>query len=277
VIDVDTGFEEAIELWDRRGWPRPSAMLVSGSGLAVELGDYHHRELPLAEVLPFDTHAVEGHRLQSRLYEPQPGFFVLYQTGRLHSYQGYDAHQTVFSIRLGILLGVKTLVMTNAAGGLNPQFAPGQIVMIRDHINFIGMNPLRGELPPAWGPRFPDMGRAYDPDLLELARSKGAELGLSLQDGIYVGVAGPSYETPAEVVMLRRAGADLVGMSTVMEIIAARHMGARCLALSVVTNLAPGVGVGSTNHEEVLKAGKAAAGKLGSLLLSIFESPQLRP
>ncbi|MEE8138971.1 MAG: purine-nucleoside phosphorylase, partial [Thermoanaerobaculia bacterium] len=185
------------------------------------------------------------------------------------------AHQTVFFVRLAALLGIHTRVMTNAAGGLDPQLNPGDLALVSEHLNLIGLNPLQGELPPEWGPRFPDMGEAYDRELRELARTVGRRLGLELREGVYAGLAGPSYETQAEVRMLRGTGAQLVGMSTVLEVIAARHMDVRCLCLSLVTNLAAGVGEGPTNHEEVLEAGRAAADKLRRLLRALLEEPAL--
>ena len=200
---------------------------------------------------------------------------VLYLKGRLHSYQGYDAHQTVFTIRLGALLGARTLIMTNAAGGLRGDQRPGDLILIRDQINLTGLNPLRGELPGAWGPRFPDMTEAYCGRLRSVALDTARKLGIALGQGTYAAVAGPSDETPAEVAMLRRIGADMVGMSTALEIIAARHMGVSCLALSVITNLAPGVGSGGVSHEEVLQEGKEASNRLQSLLASLFPNPSL--
>lgn len=259
-------------LWDELGWPRPVMMVVSGSGLAVDLGDPEKREVPLAHWLPFSPHAVEGHPLQTQLLVPRPDFPVLYQKGRLHSYQGYDAHQTVFMVRLAALLGARILLMTNAAGGINPELSPGNLVQIRDHINLTGLNPLRGQLPAAWGPRFPDMGEAYDVDLRASTAATAAELGVEVQEGVYVAVAGPSYETPAEIRMLRTLGADLVGMSTALEVIAARHLGVRCMAISVVTNMALGVAGGTTDHAEVLAAGEAAADELQSLLSGLLQS-----
>lgn len=277
VSTLERELQRAVNRWDELGWPRPAVMVVSGSGLAVELGDPEDRRLPLADWLPFSTHLVDGHPLRTELLVPRPDFPVFYQQGRLHSYQGYDAHQTVFMVRFAALLGARILLMTNAAGGLDPDLRPGRLVQIRDHINLIGLNPLRGQLPADWGPQFPDMSAAYDPQLRQAAREAAAELGLDLTEGVYAAVAGPSYETPAEVQMLRGLGADVVGMSTVLEIIAARHMGLRCMALSLVTNLAPGVGVGATDHAEVLAAGRAAAADLQALLLKLLESPALQP
>jgi len=275
VNSVRQELARAVETWDDTGWPRPAVMLVSGSGLAVDLGDPKGRETPLGDWLPFDTDPIEGHPLKVQLLTTEPDRPVLYLKGRLHSYQGYDAHQTVFTIRLGALLGARTLIMTNAAGGLRGDQRPGDLILIRDQINLTGLNPLRGELPTEWGPRFPDMTEPFSGRLRSLARETARKLGTPLGQGTYAAVAGPSYETPAEVAMLRRNGADMVGMSTALDIIAARHMGAECLALSVITNLAPGVGNGGVSHEEVLQEGREASGRLQGLLASLLADPSL--
>jgi purine-nucleoside phosphorylase len=273
--DLTTPLKEAVDRWDGLGWPRPVAAVVSGSGLAVDLGETLRGPLALEYFLPFSVHPVEGHPHQVELVEPVPGRTVLYQRGRLHSYQGYSAAETVFPVRLAALLGVKILVLTNATGGLQPHHRPGDLVLIRDHINLTGLNPLRGQLPSEWGPRFPDMGNAYDPDLADLARRGAHEHGIILEDGIYAGVAGPSYETPAEVRMLRALGGHVTGMSTVLEVIAARHMGLRCLCLSMVSNPAAGLSPTAVDHADVLAAGAQAAEKVKLLLGTILRHPDL--
>lgn len=266
----------AVAVWDDGGWPRPKVMVVSGSGLAVELGGTDGRQRPLADFLPFPVRHVVGHPHTVELLAADSQRPVLYQRGRLHSYQGYDAHQTVFAVRLGALLGVETLILSNAAGALRQELEPGRLMVVRDHLNLIGMNPLRGALPPAWGPQFPDLTSAYDQRLRRLARELAAEIDVELEEGVYAGVAGPSYETPAEVRMLRRLGADLVGMSTVLEVIAARHMGLRCLCFSLVANLASGLaGDEPLEHDEVLAAGAAAADTLQAILLRLLQRPEL--
>jgi purine-nucleoside phosphorylase len=266
---------EAVARFDRLGWPRPAAALVSGSGLGFDLAPPAHGPLPLADLLPFPVHAVEGHPLTVEVLLPRPDRPVLYQRGRLHSYQGYSAHETVFPVRLAARLGVRALLFTNAAGGVRPGLAPGDLVLLRDQINLTGLNPLRGQLPPEWGPRFPDMTRAYDPDLAALARAAAAELGIPLEEGVYAGVAGPSYETPAEVRMLAALGGDVTGMSTVLEVIAAHHMGLRCLGMSLVSNAAAGVGGAPIDHAEVLAAGRKAAAGLAKLLAALLAHPAL--
>lgn len=268
--DLTSSLDTTLERWTQRGWPRPDVLLVSGSGLAVDLGEPTHGPLPLAELLPFPVEGVVGHPMEVTMLEPAPGRRVLYQRGRVHSYQGHSAAETVFHVRLAHFLGAHTLVMSNASGGLRPEHRPGDLVAVTDHLNLTGLNPLRGRLPEAWGPQFPDMVGAYDPELRRLLTGHARRLGIRLLEGVYAGLAGPSYETPAEVRMLQALGADLAGMSTVLEVIAARHLGMRSLVLSLVTNQAAGVTGEPLDHEEVLEAGQAAAvrvrGLLGALL-----------
>ncbi|HEY0513738.1 MAG TPA: purine-nucleoside phosphorylase [Thermoanaerobaculia bacterium] len=267
--------KSAVERFDLLGWPRPEVAVVSGSGLAVDLGERTHGPLQLEFLLPFESHAIAGHPHTVEMFEPRPGRSILYFKGRLHSYQGYSAHETVFPVRLAALLGAKVLVMTAATGGLQPHHRPGDLVLIQDHINLTGLNPLRGQLPPDWGPRFPDMGAAYDPQVRALTLRLAAELGVPLAEGVYAGVAGPSYETPAEVRMLRMLGGDVTGMSTVLEVIAAHHMGMRSLVVSMVSNPAAGLSSTPVTHEEVLAAAQAAAGNLQALLGAVLKAPEL--
>jgi len=267
--------KSAVERFDLLGWPRPEVALVSGSGLAIDLGERTHGPIQLEFLLPFESHAIEGHPHVVEMFEPFPGRPVLYFKGRLHSYQGYSAHETVFPVRLAALLGAKALVMTNATGGLQTYHRPGDLVLIKDHLNLTGLNPLRGQLPPEWGPRFPDMGAAYDPRLRELTLRVAGELGIPLTEGIYAGMAGPSYETPAEVRMLQLLGGDVTGMSTVLEIIAAHHMGVRCLCVSMVSNPGAGLSDVPVTHEDVLAAAQAASVNLKALLGAVLKAPGL--
>ncbi len=265
----------AVEAWDARGWPRPGVVLVSGSGLAVDFGEPAYGPIPLADLLPFPIHRIEGHPNTVEILAPLPDRPVLYYRGRCHSYQGYSAHQVVFPIRLARLLGARVLILTNATGGLDPARKPGDLVAISDQINLSGLNPLRGDLPAAWGLRFPDMTGAYDPALRARAQATGRSLGIEIGEGIYLGLSGPSYETPAEVRAYHQLGGDVVGMSTVLETIAARHMGLRCLGFSLVSNAGAGLTDGPLDHQEVLAAGQAAAAKLHLLLEALIEDPGL--
>jgi purine-nucleoside phosphorylase len=267
--------KSAVERFDLLGWPRPEVAVISGSGLGIDLGERTHGPVQLDFLLPFPAEPVAGHPHAVEMLEPLPGRHVLYFRGRLHSYQGYSANDTVFPVRLAALLGAKVLVMTNATGGLQPHHRAGDLVLIRDQINLTGLNPLRGQLPPEWGPRFPDMTAAYDPPLRALAARLAAELGITLSEGVYTGLAGPSYETPAEVKMLQILGGDVAGMSTVLEILAAHPMGLRCLCLSMVSNLGAGLSAEAVRHEDVLAAAEGAAAKLGRLLSALLRHPDL--
>jgi len=267
--------DATVERYLALGWPRPAVAVVSGSGLAVPLGEPSHGPVPLQELLPFPIHGIEGHPLAVELLTPSTGSPVLYFRGRLHAYQGYGLARTMLPVRLAARLGARTLVMTNAAGGLRADLAPGDLVLLEDHLNLTGRNPLTGEPPAEWGPRFPDMVAAYDPHLRQLALEIAGELGVELASGVYAGVLGPSYETPAEVRMFRALGGDVAGMSTVLEVIAARHFGVRCLCMSLVTNAAAGVTGEPLDHDEVLEAGQAAAETVRRLLTRLIADPRL--
>ena len=198
------------------------------------------------------------------------GIPVAALSGRAHLYEGYTAAQAVFGIRVLRHLGVNSLVLTNAAGGIRPDWKPGQLVLISDHINLLGQNPLSGPNDDSLGPRFPDMSEAYSKSFREIARRAGNSLDLELPEGIYAAVPGPSYETPAEIRYLRAIGADLVGMSTVPETIAANHMGMKVLGISCVTNHAAGVIDQKLDHREVLDVGERMKGTLIELLRRVI-------
>lgn len=262
--------------WDARGWPRPDVMVVAGSGLAsTDLGRRLEGPVSWGEVLPFPVRGIAGHPLELELLEPRDGRVVLFSRGRLHAYQGYTPAQVVFTVRLAALLGARVLVLTNSSGGLHPHHRPGDLVLLADHANFTGLNPLYGVLPESWGPQFPDMATAYDPALRRRFLELAAETGVRVSEGVYVGVLGPSYETPAEVAAFRSLGGDVVGMSTVLEVIAGHHMGLRCAALSLVSNPAAGVTDEVLDHADVLARGREAAGKVSRLLSRLLAHPEL--
>jgi purine-nucleoside phosphorylase len=244
---------------------RPVVGLVLGSGLgslADHLGEA--TAIPYEEIPEFPAASVAGHA--GRLVVGTLGGVpVAAMQGRVHAYEGWSAEDLSFGVRLLAFTGVRALLLTNAAGAVNPGLAPGELVRITDHLNLTGANPLTGRNDDRVGPRFPDMSEAYDPNLGALLDACAARLGIPLGAGVYAGLAGPSYETPAEVRMLRILGADLVGMSTVLEVIAARHAGVRVAAVSLVTNLAAGLAGKPLSHAEVLAAGEGARDRLTRL------------
>jgi purine-nucleoside phosphorylase len=233
----------------------PAVGMVLGSGLAA-LADGLERAvvIPYEEIPYFPIARVVGHPGRLVVGELRAGggtVPVAVMQGRVHGYEGWSVEDVAFGARVLCRLGVRALLLTNAAGGVNPSFAPGDLARIVDHLNLSGQNPLAGENDDRLGPRFPDLSDAYDPRLGALLDEAASECGVPLRGGVYACMAGPSYETPAEVRMLRALGADLVGMSTVPEVIAARHMGVPVAAISVVTNLAAGLARKPLSHEEV--------------------------
>jgi purine-nucleoside phosphorylase len=195
----------------------------------------------------------------------------MYLQGRFHYYEGHDLATVTFPVRVLARLGVETLVLTAATGGINPLFRPGDIVCVSDHLNLIGQNPLRGPNDDRLGPRFPDMSEVYSKALRELAREQSARLKQVLRFGVYACLPGPSYETPAEIKMLAVLGADVVGMSTVPEALVARHSGMKVLAFALVTNAAAGVTGEPISHEDVLEAGRQAVPRLGGLIEGVVK------
>jgi purine-nucleoside phosphorylase len=190
--------------------------------------------------------------------------------GRVHLYEGYSAQQVAFPVRVFARMGIKAIVLTNAAGGINPSYGRGALVAIRDHINLQGHNPLVGPNDDRFGPRFPDMSDCYNPQFRKFVLDEANRLGGDIYEGTYAAMLGPSYETPAEIRYLRTIGADLVGMSTVPEVIAARHMGLNVLAISCVTNMAAGRSGEKISHEEVLETGERVRGKFLSLVRTVL-------
>ncbi|MDQ7822700.1 MAG: purine-nucleoside phosphorylase [Candidatus Eremiobacteraeota bacterium] len=247
----------------------PQFGMILGSGLG-ELADEVEAvaKIPYAEIPHFPVSTVAGHEgiLILGTLEGRP---VVVQKGRTHFYEGYPMEKVTFSVRLMKALGVHTLVVTNAAGGINPQFRAGELMLIADHINLTGTSPLVGPNDPELGPRFPDLSRAYTPELRELAKEVASKIGIQLREGIFVGLHGPNYETPAELRFMRQIGGDAVGMSTVPEVIVAAHSSLNVLGISCITNVfIPGKGA---DHEEVLQAAEMVKPVFKSLIRSVLK------
>jgi len=245
---------------------KPRVALVLGSGLGAFADTVENPSvLPYSEIPGWPQSTAVGHagKLVVGLVDGVP---VAALAGRVHLYEGYTAQQVVYGIRALSLLGIEALVLTNAAGGINRDYRPGQLVIISDHINLLGQNPLTGPNDESMGPRFPDMSEAYSKKFREVAKAAGKAMGLEMPEGVYAAVPGPSYETPAEIRYLRTIGADLVGMSTVPETIAANHMKIGVLGISCVTNHAAGVIEKKLDHKEVLEVGERMKGTLIDLL-----------
>jgi purine-nucleoside phosphorylase len=273
---------EAVAEIRRRANSRPEVGIILGSGLAALSDEVERRQaIPYAEIPHFPVSTIEGHPGQLVL-GGWSGQAVMVLQGRAHYYEGYLPQEITLPVRAMQLLGVHTLIVTNAAGGLNLSYRPGDLMLIHDHINLVGMagaNPLRGANLDSLGPRFPDMSQAYDPTLRTLAHRVAERLGLTLWEGVYAYVAGPSFETPAEVRFLRIIGADAVGMSTAPEVTVARHASMRVLGISGISNVAISEPSQDrqTTHHEVLEAGKTIVPRLGMLIggvLSEMAPPQ---
>ncbi len=249
---------------------QPRAALVLGSGLGAFADDLEDaRQIPYEEIPGFARPTVEGHagRLVVGTVE---GHAVAAMQGRFHFYEGYTLEEVTFPIRVLALLGVKSLVLTNAAGGLNNSYAQGSLIVISDHLNLMGVNALIGRNDARFGPRFPDMTEVYDHEYQDIAVTEAHGMSLELRRGIYAALSGPSYETPAEIRMLRLLGADAVGMSTVPEAIVARQMGLRVLGLSCITNMAAGTTDQPINHDEVIETGERVRATFATLLRRVI-------
>lgn len=249
---------------------RPQVAVVLGSGLGGFADELKQSaRIPYEDIPNFPRSTAIGHA--GRLVIGRLGDLPLaVMQGRVHLYEGYSAQEVVFPIRVLGRMGIRAVVLTNAAGGINTDYNQGCLVVIRDHLNLQGQNPLVGQNDERFGPRFPDMTRAYWKAYRELALGEARKLGLQAFEGIYGAVLGPSYETPAEIRYLRTVGADLVGMSTVSEVIAATHMGMRVLAISCVTNMAAGITGEPISHEEVLATGERVRGDFVALLRAVL-------
>ena len=253
-----------------RGRAEARVALVLGSGLGAFADDLEDAEaIPYEEVPGFARPTVEGH--SGRLVLGRVGGAeVVVMQGRFHFYEGYALEDVTFPIRVLALCGVKSLVLTNAAGGLNNSLKQGSLMLISDHLNLMGANPLRGPNDARFGPRFPDMTEVYDRAYQEIAIAEAHALEIELRRGVYAALSGPTYETPAEIRMLRALGADAVGMSTVPEAIVARHAGLKVLGISCITNLAAGAGEGPIDHAEVIETGERVRETFSALLRAII-------
>ena len=258
--------QRAAQLVRSRIKQSPAVAIVLGSGLgafADELGE----SSPIAynEIPGFAQATVEGHA--GRLVIGKAGdVTIAAMQGRFHFYEGYSLEQVTFPIRVLKLLGVETLILTNAAGSLNTEFVPGSLMIITDHINLLGGNPLIGPNDERFGPRFPDLSVTYDPNLQNMVVEEAKSIGLEMRRGVYAALSGPSYETPAEIHMVRTLGADAVGMSTVPEAIVARHMDMRVIGISCITNLAAGVSDRPVDHSQVIATGEKVREQFSELL-----------
>jgi len=243
--------------------------LILGSGLGALAEELSEKVIiPYKDIPHYPESTVQGHAGQL-VYGTLEGKKVLVMQGRFHYYEGYSMAQVTYPVRVMQKLGVNTLVVTNAAGGVNRSFTPGDLMLIQDHINLMGTNPLLGPNEDTFGPRFPDMSEAYNRELQALAEKVAADHGFSLQRGVYAGLTGPSYETPAEIRYLTVIGADAVGMSTVPEVIVANHGGMRVLGISCITNMAAGILARKLDHKEVMETADRIKEKFLALVRGI--------
>jgi purine-nucleoside phosphorylase len=253
-------------------YPQLKGLVILGSGL----GDFadtlqNPHAIPYRDIPHFQQSAVQGHAGRLVLGEVLPGFAVACMQGRFHYYEGHSMDTVVFPVRVLRQLGLEFLIVTNAAGGVNADFKPGTLMLIEDHLNLMGDNPLKGPNYDILGPRFPDMSEAYNIEMRNLAKQVASEHHIELASGIYAGLSGPTYETPAEVRMLRGLGADAVGMSTVPEVIAANHMGLKVMGVSCITNQAAGLSHQKLSHQEVMDTAEGTRQRFMDLLGGVLK------
>jgi purine-nucleoside phosphorylase len=270
-LDKITCYKKAVEYIEDRLSIKPSIGLILGSGLG-EMADRIEEKtiIDYSEIPGFPVSTVKGHAgrlVAGRLM----GKELVAMQGRFHFYEGYSMEEVTFPVRVMRLLGVDSLIVTNAAGGVNREFTPGDLMVITDHINLLGTNPLRGRNVDLMGPRFPDMSKAYDRELVGIALRCAKKRNVEIRTGVYCAMPGPSYETPAEIRMVKIVGGDAVGMSTVPEVIVANHCGMRVLGISCITNMAAGILDRPLRHEEVMEVGEKARDKFVTLLKEIIK------
>jgi purine-nucleoside phosphorylase len=254
---------------------KPRVGLILGSGLNALADSVQEPDLiPYSDLPNWPRSTVHGHAGRLVIGELE-GQAVFVMQGRVHFYEGYSMSQITLPVRVMIRLGLEMMIVTNAAGGINPDFVPGDVMLITDNLNLVGMsgaNPLMGPNIEELGPRFPDMSRAYDPELMGTARKAASENDITIREGVYCGLSGPSFESPADLRFLRLAGADAVGMSTVPEVIVARHGGMRVLGFSGISNKANLDGSTITTHEEVIEAGRVITPKIETIVRGVLRS-----
>jgi purine nucleoside phosphorylase I, inosine and guanosine-specific len=272
MTDTVRKLEKTVEYLKDTACMIPEIAVILGSGLG-NLADFieERQEIPYRDIPGFPVTTVPGHE-GKLIFGRLGGKSVAAMKGRFHYYEGHDMSVVVYPVRALGMMGIKNLIVTNAAGGVNTSFRPGDLMLIEDHISLFAENPLRGENIDELGPRFPDMSAAYDRELKKLALECASRTGIELKKGVYCYTKGPSFETPAEIKALRVLGADAVGMSTVPEVIAARHMGMRVLGISCITNMAAGILDQPLTHEEVIETGKKVEQKFSSLVREIIGS-----
>ena len=247
----------------------PETAIILGTGLGSLAGEITEKyEISYQEIPNFPVSTVEGHS-GKLIFGKLGSRDIMAMQGRFHFYEGYSMKEVTFPVRVMYELGIKTLFVSNASGGTNPSFHIGDLMIITDHINYFPEHPLRGKNVP-YGPRFPDMSEAYDRDLIRKADAIAAELGIDVQHGVYIGTQGPTYETPAEYKLFRFMGADAVGMSTVPEVIVARHCGIRVFGMSVITDLGVEGKIVEVTHEEVQKAADEAQPKMTAIMRELI-------
>jgi purine-nucleoside phosphorylase len=254
---------------------RPRVAVVLGSGLGGIAGAVQNGvDIPYSEIPHFASSTVQGHA-GKLIIGLCGGVDVVFMNGRIHFYEGFSMEAVTLPVRVFSLMGIRSLILTNAAGGTAPHLLPGSLMAVTDHINMMGENPLRGPNDDRFGPRFPDMTGVYTPAYVEAAHEIAREIGVVLFEGVYMAVHGPTYETPAEIRLMRKLGADAVGMSTVPEATVARHCGMNVLAISCITNVAAGLTSAEINHSEVMNVGERAGKQLAELIVRVI--PRIVP
>lgn len=257
-------------LSEKLGDFKPEIGIILGSGLGELADEYCDIAINYSDIPGFEASTISGHKGRLVFAEIN-GKKVVMMQGRFHFYEGHSIQKVVFPVKVMKKLGIKTLIITNAAGGVNPSFNPSDLMIITDHINFMGVNPLIGTNDDSIGTRFPDMSEVYTPELVDLVERVGDSIGVDLQEGVYMALTGPSYETPAEVRMAKTLGADAVGMSTVPEAIVASWAGIKVIGISCICNSAAGVSTVGLTHEDVIRAANIAKSKFKRLVTEVVK------